>query len=44
MILSKNGIRLESWQSWGLIVFLVLSVIFIVVVLVLEYQDRNNGR
>ena len=44
MILAKNGIPLESWQSWGLIVFLALAVVFIIIVLVLDITENKRGK
>ena len=44
MILAKNGIRLESWQSWGLIVFLALAVVFLIIVLVLDITENKRGK
>ena len=43
IVIAKNGIRLESWQTWGLIVFLALAVIFLIIVLVLDIYERKQG-
>ena len=42
LILAKNGIRLESWQAWGLITFLALAIVFLVIVLVLDITERRK--
>ena len=45
IVIAKNGIRLESWQTWGLIVFLALAVVFLIVVLVLDiYESKQGGK
>ena len=43
IVIAKNGIRLESWQTWGLIVFLALAVLFLIIVLVLDIYERKQG-
>lgn len=42
IVIAKNGIRLESWQTWGLIVFLALAVMFLIIVLVMDIQNRRK--
>ena len=42
IVIAKNGIRLESWQTWGLIAFLALAIVFLVIVLVLDITERRK--
>ena len=44
LIFAKNGIRLESWQTWGLIVFLALDVAFLIIALVLDIFENRRGK
>ena len=45
IVIAKNGIRLESWQTWGLIVFLALAVMFLIIVLALDiYESKQGGK
>ena len=40
IILAKNGIQLEPWQTWGLMVFLALAVVMLIILLVMGLTKK----